>query len=408
MIDFEEIRDTSPLSLKKLNDQMRMLWFKTKNITSKDIRVNAIESKHIQAGAIEAVHIKAGELIVGSNVGVADGALSVGNNVGIVDGYLSVGRNVELGIAQDETGVVTIINGTVTADYINALQVTARRLTTVLNGYVLADLYKDSYGGILELYDEYENLNVKIGVESGTGDNVGGTLVLYNDSSGKPRVELGISLNYGGAVANFKNNSGYVTAAIYGSSNYGYGGVLMLADRYGGQNILLDGNDGSIICNGDIDVDNINCDTIYLDKVDFGSGNYISSDSSNSIALNTPITYCSDLYAGGDIIYTGSLIDGTPFYEGDALSEIKRIKGKNGQLDHSTLPEFARKKIKKRNKKLVKDSKGIEKTTIDGEEIEGRDIGAMVSILTVGMQQLIEKIEKLEDKINKMEGNQYA
>lgn len=65
--------------------------------------------------------------------------------------------------------------------------------------------------------------------------------------------------------------------------------------------------------------------------------------------------------------------DRTPFYEGDAVSEIRKIKGKDGQISHSTLPEFARK-------------------TSD----DGRDLGAMISMLTVAIQQLDKRISKLE------------
>ncbi len=65
MRDFEEIRDTSPLGLKKLNDQLRQLWFKTKNATGKDIRFDTIE---------------AGSLIVGNNVSMGpDAYISWGN-----------------------------------------------------------------------------------------------------------------------------------------------------------------------------------------------------------------------------------------------------------------------------------------------------------------------------------------
>ncbi|MFA6097547.1 MAG: hypothetical protein WC788_08060 [Candidatus Paceibacterota bacterium] len=73
--------------------------------------------------------------------------------------------------------------------------------------------------------------------------------------------------------------------------------------------------------------------------------------------------------------------DRTPFYEGDALSEIMKIKGKNGEIDHSTLPEFARKEEKK-----------------DGETVQLRDIGAMLSMQTVAIQQLTERIKLLENK----------
>lgn len=75
-------------------------------------------------------------------------------------------------------------------------------------------------------------------------------------------------------------------------------------------------------------------------------------------------------------------------FNGDALDSIKRIKGEKkerGLIDHSTLPTFARVRVK-----------GTRKSA----EYDGRDIGAMVSVLTVGIQQLVERVEALEEKWN--------
>lgn len=101
-------------------------------------------------------------------------------------------------------------------------------------------------------------------------------------------------------------------------------------------------------------------------------------------------TRVGSLYAEGNVSAL-SFTDRTPFYEGDALSEIMRIKSDgNGNINHDTLPEFTRIK------------------TEDGED--ERDIGNTVSMLTVAVQQLgkqnreqevlikqlLERIEKLE------------
>jgi hypothetical protein len=85
--------------------------------------------------------------------------------------------------------------------------------------------------------------------------------------------------------------------------------------------------------------------------------------------------------------------DRTPFYEGDALSELMKIKGKNGQIDHNTLPAFARKQT------ITKDQNGIEIVE------EGRDLGAMISIQTVSIQQLYNEIQKLKARIDELEKN---
>jgi hypothetical protein len=68
------------------------------------------------------------------------------------------------------------------------------------------------------------------------------------------------------------------------------------------------------------------------------------------------------------------VVDRTKFYEGDALKELTAIKGKDGLIDHTTLPPFAK----------------------GGDD--SRDLGAMVSMLTVAVQQLANRLDKVENK----------
>ena len=84
-----------------------------------------------------------------------------------------------------------------------------------------------------------------------------------------------------------------------------------------------------------------------------------------------------------------SFTDRTPAYTGkNAVAELKLVRNdKNGNIDHSTLPAFARKKI------TLKDKKSKE------SEADGRDLGAMISILTKAVQELDERLEKIEDRI---------
>ena len=53
MKEYQEIRDTSPLGLKMLNDQLRLLWFKTKNTTTKDVRGRIDANKLIVGSGTE-------------------------------------------------------------------------------------------------------------------------------------------------------------------------------------------------------------------------------------------------------------------------------------------------------------------------------------------------------------------
>ncbi|MGV1037715.1 MAG: beta strand repeat-containing protein [Candidatus Nanopelagicales bacterium] len=98
-------------------------------------------------------------------------------------------------------------------------------------------------------------------------------------------------------------------------------------------------------------------------------------------------TFSATLTVNGDIYVTNncsalSFTDRTPFYDGDAVAELKVVKGKRGKdgqdvIDHATLPAIARRTV--------------------GEE-PGRDLGAMISILTKAVQQLAARIEALESR----------
>ena len=95
-----------------------------------------------------------------------------------------------------------------------------------------------------------------------------------------------------------------------------------------------------------------------------------------------------------------SFTDRTPTFEGNALEEIRKIKSKDGKIDHETLPEFV--KVKKQGRPI------IEKQIIDGEEKEiivgyeeeiERNIGNMISVNTKAIQELLNRIEILEKKL---------
>lgn len=95
-----------------------------------------------------------------------------------------------------------------------------------------------------------------------------------------------------------------------------------------------------------------------------------------------------DVYADGDVSAL-TFTDRTPFYDGDALSEIIKIKGKDGEIDHTTLPLFVRRIIKGK----------------DGIDSDGRDLGATISMLTVAVQQLVTMNDSLQVRISELEAS---
>ncbi len=107
---------------------------------------------------------------------------------------------------------------------------------------------------------------------------------------------------------------------------------------------------------------------------------------------------CDTMYTSSNLYVTSncsalSFTDRTPHYEGDALAELRQVRGKTRtvrgkqikEIDHATLPAFAR----------VTLQRGADK-----QPEEGRDLGAMVSILTVAVQQLADRLDALEGRGN--------
>jgi hypothetical protein len=97
------------------------------------------------------------------------------------------------------------------------------------------------------------------------------------------------------------------------------------------------------------------------------------------LAINNFTTRMVDVYGNGDVwvaanLSAASFTDRTKGYSGNALKDLAGVRAKDGEVDHDTLPEFAK--------------------SDDG----GRDLGAMISILTVAVQQLAERLDKLEGK----------
>ena len=98
--------------------------------------------------------------------------------------------------------------------------------------------------------------------------------------------------------------------------------------------------------------------------------------------------YCDTFTASNNVYVTGnmsaaSITDRTPHYDGDALADLRGVRGsKKGGIDHASLPAFARRQVAR----------------VDGSMEEGRDLGAMISILTAAVGQLDARLAALEGK----------
>jgi hypothetical protein len=87
-----------------------------------------------------------------------------------------------------------------------------------------------------------------------------------------------------------------------------------------------------------------------------------------------------------------SYATGSPAYEGDAVSELIKIKSDKGKLDHTSLPVFAQATFRKYKKPFD------ERFPESGSEevIEpGQDLGAMISMLTVAIKQIDTRLKAI-------------
>ncbi len=57
---------------------------------------------------------------------------------------------------------------------------------------LVSKIYQNAMGDIFKVFNKNNNLQLKLGSASGTGDNSGGTLILYNNDESKPRVSSSV------------------------------------------------------------------------------------------------------------------------------------------------------------------------------------------------------------------------
>ena len=88
---------------------------------------------------------------------------------------------------------------------------------------IFAEFTVDANGGILDINDMNGNPNVRIGSETGGGDNVGGTIGLYNDSLASKRVGIGIDSSYDAGIINLSDSADDVKIALYADGTSGAG-----------------------------------------------------------------------------------------------------------------------------------------------------------------------------------------
>lgn len=112
-----------------------------------------------------------------------------------------------------------VYTGEVVAENIVGGTITGVNIHQTYNGVIVGDMGTNENGGIFDVYDINGNLNVHMGSESGSADNIGGTIILYNDGNNYPRAEFGIAKAFDAGIINLKDKNGIVRVALKGASS---------------------------------------------------------------------------------------------------------------------------------------------------------------------------------------------
>jgi len=221
-----------------------------------------------------------------------------------------------------------------------------------------------------------------------------------------------------------------------------------ISDSLIGANSLLNQSNLTIQANGAVDVTigstagddfTVNTDKLVVEG-DSGSIGIGTTTPAAKLAINGGVHVGGDsdpgdnnLLVDGTGNFTGALTaasyaDNTPGYEGAAVIELKKVKTVDGKIDHSSLPSIAQVDAGQITYEKALGNKVIidQKDAFDGDELKdgvkfdsetkeyytqetiviekheskpGRDLGAMISVLTVAVQELAARIEKLEGVI---------
>lgn len=186
----------------------------------------------------------------------------------------------------------------------------------------------------------------------------------------------GIGYFYNGSIIAQLATSTYILTGSTGTNGYGWYSTA--------------GSDCAVIHNGS------------------GGVAYFSKSGGGSVQLGTS---SNSLYATGDAYFTADVsaltfTDRTPAWKGtpeEALTAICSIRkigvGTDAEIDHSTLPVFAQRKITVpiyEEQEIIKGKPEKTQVQIGEEIVDGRDIGATITMLVESIKALNDRIKVLE------------
>jgi len=243
--------------------------------------------------------------------------------------------------------------------------------------------------------------------------------VVRAGSGGSITGSLGFEIDYSGAnVINTWSTEYSSSDSVFGIAVRSKNGVANVFTSTAGNAAFAK---GALVLGDDLEFFNAAGATVAIGD-DVTMTSRFKIDSTGNVGIGTTSPTQAKLVVSGGIYVTGDVsaltfTDRTPFYDGDALSEIKLISGIDGEIDHSTLPEF----VQVNKTKIIYEKQNVseevfnetlnktisviieKEVEIGTESTTERNIGNMISVLTKGVQQLIYRIIGVEDRTTQLE-----
>ena len=95
---------------------------------------------------------------------------------------------------------------------------------------VVSKIYQNTLGDVFKVFDKGNHLQSKLGSSSGTSDNIGGTLILYNNDESKPRVSAGVRKETDSGAITLYDKNGNIRLLVSGEQKDGEAGLMLYDD----------------------------------------------------------------------------------------------------------------------------------------------------------------------------------
>lgn len=327
--------------------------------------------------------------------GINSLVITAGSNLITTAAGITVGLT---GVAELTAGSINRTSGTLTLEIGGTAEQSITSTETTFGGNLI--IPDSGYIGSVSDTDAIQieaDGDVVLSQKLGTGGSI------YVNETTNTFMTTGLTINQGAAsneILALKSTTVNHPFTSYAEADT-FGNILKASSTAGGVYLkgFTDTNYPPLVLSGWIGSTTPTQPAIQLlgYKSDGSTGLAVIGSTEKLLAINNGggdrwyITGGGDVWATGDVS-AQSFTDRTPFYEGDALLEIANIKGKDGKIDHSTLPEFAHKTAE------VDITEEVELTEVDISDVfEMKEVEEIIIIEKIDKEGKVAREKKIKN-----------